>query len=58
MTEATVQHHSNQLCVTQLCVCSGPVLALALARRGAVARWRNMLGPAEVSKAKEENPER
>lgn len=37
---------------------SGPVLALALARRGAVCHWRNMLGPSDVNKAKEENPER
>ncbi|KAM7407571.1 hypothetical protein PAMA_003340 [Pampus argenteus] len=36
---------------------SGPVLALALARIGAVHHWRNILGPSDVKKAKEENPE-
>ncbi|KAM6985108.1 thioredoxin domain-containing protein 6 [Aplochiton taeniatus] len=36
---------------------SGPVLALALARTGAVRQWRTMLGPADVSRAKEENPD-
>ncbi|XP_058478660.1 thioredoxin domain-containing protein 6 [Solea solea] len=36
---------------------SGPVLALALARTGAVQSWRSMLGPSDVNKAKEENPD-
>ncbi|XP_034041845.1 thioredoxin domain-containing protein 6 isoform X1 [Thalassophryne amazonica] len=36
---------------------SGPVLALALARTGAVNHWKSILGPADVSKAKEEHPE-
>ncbi|CAG09297.1 unnamed protein product, partial [Tetraodon nigroviridis] len=36
---------------------SGPVLALALARKEAVCHWRNMLGPSDVNKAKEEDPE-
>ncbi|XP_041807216.1 thioredoxin domain-containing protein 6 [Chelmon rostratus] len=36
---------------------SGPVLALALARTGAVHHWKNILGPADVNKAREENPE-
>uniref|UniRef100_A0A673CHJ2 Nucleoside diphosphate kinase B n=1 Tax=Sphaeramia orbicularis TaxID=375764 RepID=A0A673CHJ2_9TELE len=36
---------------------SGPVLALALVRNGAVQHWRNILGPADVNKAKEESPE-
>uniref|UniRef100_A0A8C5HQU7 Nucleoside diphosphate kinase B n=1 Tax=Gouania willdenowi TaxID=441366 RepID=A0A8C5HQU7_GOUWI len=36
---------------------SGPVLALALARTGAVQHWRNILGPADIKKANEENPE-
>ncbi|KAM4608249.1 thioredoxin domain-containing protein 6 [Polymixia lowei] len=35
----------------------GPVLALALARTGAVHRWRNILGPPDVNKAKEEDPD-
>ena len=38
-------------------VCSGPLLALALAREEAVSNWREMLGPKEVDKAKEEAPE-
>lgn len=40
-----------------LFMCSGPVLALALARQAAVCHWRNMLGPSDVNKAKEESPE-
>ncbi|CAB1430702.1 unnamed protein product [Pleuronectes platessa] len=36
---------------------SGPVLALALARTGAVKHWRSILGPADVNKAKEESPD-
>lgn len=36
---------------------SGPVLALALARTGAVQHWRSILGPSDVSKAREENSE-
>ncbi|XP_068186203.1 thioredoxin domain-containing protein 6 isoform X2 [Antennarius striatus] len=38
-------------------VTSGPVLALALARRGAVHQWKNILGPSDVDKAREESPE-
>lgn len=37
---------------------SGPLLALALARQDAVTGWREMLGPKELDKAKEEAPER
>ena len=36
---------------------SGPVLALCLASDDAVNRWRKMLGPKEVAKAVEEEPE-
>ena len=36
---------------------SGPVLALCLAREDAVNKWREILGPKEVSAAKEEQPE-
>ncbi|XP_031714377.1 thioredoxin domain-containing protein 6-like isoform X2 [Anarrhichthys ocellatus] len=36
---------------------SGPVLALALARTGAVHHWKNNLGPSDVNKAREESPE-
>ncbi|XP_062390924.1 thioredoxin domain-containing protein 6 [Sardina pilchardus] len=36
---------------------SGPVLALALARRDAVQRWRGMLGPTDISLALEEQPD-
>ncbi|XP_070694621.1 thioredoxin domain-containing protein 6 [Pempheris klunzingeri] len=36
---------------------SGPVLALALARAGAVHHWKNILGPSDVDKAREESPE-
>nr|XP_015214595.1 PREDICTED: thioredoxin domain-containing protein 3 homolog isoform X1 [Lepisosteus oculatus]XP_015214596.1 PREDICTED: thioredoxin domain-containing protein 3 homolog isoform X1 [Lepisosteus oculatus] len=36
---------------------SGPVLALALAKKGAVETWRNILGPKDIEKAKEEAPD-
>ncbi|XP_067844033.1 thioredoxin domain-containing protein 6-like isoform X2 [Heptranchias perlo] len=36
---------------------SGPVLALALASKNAVEHWRNLLGPKDVTQAKEEAPE-
>ncbi|MGH0121080.1 UNVERIFIED_CONTAM: hypothetical protein FKN15_069283 [Acipenser sinensis] len=36
---------------------SGPVLAVALAKKGAVEHWRNILGPKDVTQAKEEAPE-
>ncbi|XP_034417360.1 thioredoxin domain-containing protein 6 [Cyclopterus lumpus] len=36
---------------------SGPVLAFALARTGAVHHWKNILGPSDVNKAREESPE-
>ncbi|XP_055494523.1 thioredoxin domain-containing protein 6 isoform X2 [Leucoraja erinacea] len=36
---------------------SGPVLALALASKDAVVHWRDLLGPKDVSQAKEEAPE-
>lgn len=42
----------------QLFFCSGPVLALGLAREDAITGWRHMLGPTEVDKAKSEAPER
>ncbi|XP_055360943.1 thioredoxin domain-containing protein 6 isoform X2 [Betta splendens] len=36
---------------------SGPVLALALARTGAVHHWRSLLGPPDIKTAKEESPD-
>nr|XP_004555507.1 thioredoxin domain-containing protein 3 homolog isoform X2 [Maylandia zebra] len=36
---------------------SGPVLALALARKGAVSHWKTILGPSDINKAKEESPD-
>ncbi|KAJ0005688.1 hypothetical protein NQD34_015582, partial [Periophthalmus magnuspinnatus] len=36
---------------------SGPVLALVLAKVEAVQHWKNMLGPSDVTEAKDENPE-
>jgi nucleoside diphosphate kinase len=42
----------------QVFIFSGPVYALGLAREDAIEGWRNMLGPKEVPKAKEEAPER
>lgn len=38
-------------------MCSGPMLALALARDDAVKGWRDMLGPKLVDEAKEKAPE-
>ncbi|XP_028393484.1 thioredoxin domain-containing protein 3 homolog isoform X2 [Dendronephthya gigantea] len=38
-------------------MCSGPVMALCLAREDAVEGWRNLLGPKEVDVAKSEAPE-
>nr|XP_057937597.1 thioredoxin domain-containing protein 6 [Doryrhamphus excisus] len=35
----------------------GPLLALVLTREHAVQHWKDMLGPADVRRAKEENPE-
>lgn len=39
------------------CFHSGPVLAVVLAGTGAVVRWKNMLGPRDVDRAKEESPD-
>ncbi|XP_017279692.1 nucleoside diphosphate kinase homolog 5 [Kryptolebias marmoratus] len=36
---------------------SGPIVALTLARQDAVARWKSLIGPANVTKAKEPHPE-
>ncbi|XP_037531807.1 nucleoside diphosphate kinase homolog 5 [Nematolebias whitei] len=36
---------------------SGPVVALTLARDDAVARWKSIIGPANITKAKETHPE-
>ncbi|XP_066544492.1 thioredoxin domain-containing protein 6 isoform X2 [Amia ocellicauda] len=36
---------------------SGPVLALALAKMGAVEQWRNILGPKDIMQAKEDAPD-
>ncbi|XP_074550568.1 thioredoxin domain-containing protein 6-like isoform X2 [Halichoeres trimaculatus] len=36
---------------------SGPVLAMALAGSGAVEHWKDLLGPSDVNKAREESPE-
>ncbi|XP_023154796.2 LOW QUALITY PROTEIN: thioredoxin domain-containing protein 6 [Amphiprion ocellaris] len=39
------------------CMTSGPALALALARTDAVHHWKNILGPSDINKAKEESPD-
>ena len=39
-------------------VCSGPMMALCLAREDAVEGWREMLGPKEISGAAENAPDR
>ncbi|KAG7330919.1 hypothetical protein KOW79_004888 [Hemibagrus wyckioides] len=36
---------------------SGPVLALVLAKHGAVEHWRNLLGPKDPRQAKQEQPD-
>ena len=38
--------------------CSGPVMALCLAKEDAVEGWRSLLGPKEIDIAKAEAPER
>ena len=38
------------------CLCSGPVLILALAREDAVEGWRQLLGPPSLEEAKETDP--
>ncbi|XP_052079992.1 thioredoxin domain-containing protein 6-like isoform X35 [Mytilus californianus] len=59
MAEEFYKEHEGQEYFDQLVtnMSSGPVLALGLARDDAVEGWRNMLGPKEVNKAKEEAPE-
>uniref|UniRef100_A0A3B4ZST5 Nucleoside diphosphate kinase B n=1 Tax=Stegastes partitus TaxID=144197 RepID=A0A3B4ZST5_9TELE len=44
-------------CIYFIPVTFGPVLALALARTDAVHHWKNILGPSDMNKAKEENPD-
>ncbi|XP_051998027.1 thioredoxin domain-containing protein 6 isoform X3 [Xyrauchen texanus] len=39
------------------CMTSGPVLALALVKQGAVKHWRGILGPKDLIQAKNEEPE-
>ncbi|CAL8265790.1 unnamed protein product [Lota lota] len=62
LTEEQVKHfyhrHADEdlAPALRLHMASGPVLALVLARDGAVQRWRNLLGPADVTQAKAENP--
>ncbi|KAK2849820.1 hypothetical protein Q7C36_008603 [Tachysurus vachellii] len=36
---------------------SGPVLALVLAKQGAVEHWRNLLGPKDPTQAKQQQPD-
>lgn len=52
--------HSDKDFFDSLCthMSSGPILALCLARVDAISRWREILGPTELEKAKEESPER
>ena len=37
--------------------CSGPMLALCLAREDAIKEWRKALGPKEVEEAIQSDPE-
>lgn len=37
--------------------CSGPMLALCLAREDAISEWRKALGPKEVEDAVQNDPE-
>ena len=59
MAEDFYREHEGQDYFEQLVtnMSSGPVYALGLAREDAIEGWRNMLGPKEVPKAKEEAPE-
>uniref|UniRef100_A0A3Q2QND1 Nucleoside diphosphate kinase B n=1 Tax=Fundulus heteroclitus TaxID=8078 RepID=A0A3Q2QND1_FUNHE len=36
---------------------SGPIIAMTLARDNAIAHWKSMMGPDNISKAKENHPE-
>lgn len=46
-----------QIFIQNVWIYSGPVLALALARVRAVHEWKNILGPPDLDKAKEESPD-
>ena len=48
--------HSDEIVIFD--VCSGPMMALCLAREDAVEGWRELLGPKEVTVAAEQAPER
>lgn len=37
---------------------SGPVLALVLARQSAISYWRQLIGPTNTQKARDQAPER
>lgn len=37
---------------------SGEVLAMVLARKNAIAHWRNVIGPTQTAKARDERPDR
>ncbi|KAL5005973.1 hypothetical protein ScPMuIL_017131 [Solemya velum] len=56
--EAFYSEHMGQPYFEELVnrMISGPLMALGLARQDAVTGWREMLGPTEVNKAKEEDP--
>ncbi|KAG7257000.1 hypothetical protein CRUP_023318 [Coryphaenoides rupestris] len=49
-------HHADDdhFAALQLNMTSGPVLALVLARENAVKHWRDILGPADLTQAKED----
>ncbi|KAG7264877.1 hypothetical protein CRUP_013491, partial [Coryphaenoides rupestris] len=49
-------HHADDdhFTALQLNMTSGPVLALVLARENAVKHWRDILGPADLTQAKED----
>jgi nucleoside diphosphate kinase len=39
-------------------ICSGPVIAMVLEKEDCVEGWRQLLGPANPKRAKEEMPQR
>lgn len=49
--------HDQTFVICCVVVCSGPVLALVLAKQEAVEDWRNLLGPKDPTQAKQEQPD-
>jgi len=53
-----VLHRRIHIIDYELCGCSGPVMALVLAKENAIAGWRALIGPTDSEKARETVPNR